>query len=50
MAKYLGGINNPDIDVVDLSKCFLSVDFDLQLYDYNGESFGSQTMLSLIHI
>ena len=50
MAKYLGGINNPVIDVVDLSKCFLSVDFDLKFYDYNGESFGSQTMSIGDHI
>lgn len=50
MAKYLGGINNPDIDVVDFSKSFLSIDFELKFYDYNGESSGSQTMSISDHI
>jgi len=50
MAKYLGGIDNPDIDVFDISKRFLSVDFDLKFYDYNSDSFALETISISEHI
>lgn len=50
MAKYLGGIKDPDIDIISISKGFLSVDFDIRFYDYNSEPFGSQTMSIGDHI
>lgn len=50
MAKYLGGIDNPDIDVFDISKRFLSVDFDLKFYDYNSDSFALETISISDHI
>ena len=34
MAKYLGGIVNPDIEVLAVSQHFFSSDFDIQYYDY----------------
>ena len=34
MAKYLGGINDPDFEVLTVAQHFFSNDFDVQYYDY----------------
>ena len=34
MAKYLGGIKDPNIEVVGIAQHFFDNDFDVQYYDY----------------
>ena len=34
MAKYLGGIKDPDIEVIGVAQHFFDNDFDVQYYDY----------------
>ena len=34
MAKYLGGISDPNIEVLGVSQHFLDNDFDVEYYDY----------------
>lgn len=34
MAKYLGGIEDPNIEVIGISQHFFSSGFDIQYYDY----------------
>jgi hypothetical protein len=44
MAEYLGGIKDPDIDVVGISTAFLSSDFYVEYYDYSGDDYGRKEL------
>ena len=42
MAKYLGGIDDPDIEVLAVARHFFSNDFDVQYYDYKLDTLAVQ--------
>lgn len=44
MAKYLGGIEDPNIEVVGISQHFFSSGFDIQYYDYKLDTLTVQKM------
>ena len=43
MAKYLGGIKDPNIEVAGIAQHFFDNDFDVQYYDYKLDALTVQS-------
>ena len=44
MAKYLGGIEDPNIEIIGISQHFFSSGFDIQYYNYQLDTLSVQKM------